>query len=1037
MTRLRLVLRSLAHHRRAHLLASVGTAVATATIVGALLVGESIRATLQNRAEARLAGFTHALLLNGRTFHTALAARVAASPLVSMEAVASRSDGLRMQGGVTLFGVDRTFPLEALPADDDGVAVNAALAEALALKVGDAVTVRTRRPDAAPEELPLGDPARDRISLRLVVRSIVPGGGPGDFAWTGSSTTPLNLFVRLESLQGALGLGARANALLSSHAIDPSTLRAALRPDDLGLELSDTPHGAELRSLQLFLPPPVVAAADSVPGGLGHLGYLANELAIGPRTVPYAIVAGVTPDGRLPVPDDLGDDEVLLHGALTGLAAKPGDALQMRFFAVTATGGLEERTATFRVRGATDPSFVDRSLLPKIPGIDETTHCRDWTPGIPLDTTRIGPEDEAFWQRFGGTPKAFITLAAGRRLWGNRYGDRTVIRWPGRAAAEVETALMRAIDPAPMGYRVEALKERLRATAEPATDFGGLFLGFGLFLIGAAMLLTVLLFRLGLEAREDERTVLHALGFAPETVRRLHFVEGAVVALAGSIAGPPLGLLFAAFTLRQLEGRWREAVGLGGLVLSPSPGAFAIGAFSGCVVGLCTVWIALRRPATGEKRRSRSRTFFGPALAMALCLAVAIAAPRLEGLAKAGAFFAAGLSALVAWMLLLRVALDRPQGGPPARRWWQLALRNLARHPSRSLAAVGFSAAACFLVFAIAASSPEPPDLTQRRSATGGFGLMVRTTLPFPAAHEAGTNPLEGLPAVDLRVRPGDDASCLSPGQARRPELVGIPRGAFDGRLMFTHGESWSSLESSAEDDVLPAIGDETTVRWMLHLGLGDELVDVDDQGRTYRLRIVGLVADSLLQGRLFVSNERLSQRFPVTSGVRLRLVDVPESEVESRTRTIHEAWEDLGAVAERPADRVRRYHAVERTHLAIFGALGGMGLALGLLGVAVLALRQAHERRRELAVLRALGFSRARLVAMSVLEHASLLVLGLVGGVLSAAVALPPRAGAEGMPLVALALRAGTIFAGGLIATLAAAVAAHRGAPAETLRDE
>ena len=1036
MTRLGLVLASLRHHARAHLLAALGVAVATATIVGALLVGESIRTTLRNRAEARLAGFTHALLLNGRTFHTTLAGRVDASPLLSLEAVASRSDGLRMQGGVTLFGVDRTFPLTDLPSDEDGVTINASLAQALDLHVGDAVTVRARRPDAAPEELPLGDRSRDQLSLRLVIRSIARGGA-ADFSWSGSADAPLNLFVRLESLQAALQLNGRANGLLAKSEIDASKLRDALRPDDLGLELADTPRGAELRSRQLFISPAIAAAAQTISGGVGHLGYLANTLSVEGRSVPYAIVAAVTPDGALPVPNDLKDDEVVLHGAVTGLGAKPGDTLQLRYFAVTGTGALEERSATFRVRGTTVPEFVDRTLLPRIPGIDETTHCRDWTPGIPLDTARIGPDDETFWQKFGGTPKAFITLRAGERLWRNRYGDRTAIRWPGRTAMEVETLLKQAIDPALMGYRVDPLAQRMRANAEPSTDFGGLFLGFGFFLVGAAMLLTVLLVRLNVEARQDERATLHALGFGAATIRRMQFAEGAVVAVAGTLAGLPLGLWFAALTLHQLEGRWNEVIGIGSLTLSPSPRTVAIGAIAGLVVGHCSVWFALRRKRIAAHEKTRARPFVGPASALALCVVASLFAPRFEGEAKAGAFFVAGIAGLSAWILSLRIALNRAEGGSPARHWWQLALRNLARHPSRSLATIGFSSTACFLVFAIAASSPELPDQTQRGSATGGFGLMVKATLPFPAAHDAGTNPLEGLRAVDLRVRPGDDASCLNPGQAHRPELIGVPRGALDGRFSFTDRESWSALESPLGDDVVPAIGDETTVRWMLHLSPGAELEEVDDSGRRFRLRIVGLVADSFLQGRLFVSNDLLSKRFPITSAMRLRLADVPEAEVEARTHDVLDAWEDLGVAAERPAERVRRYHAVERTHLAIFGALGSLGLALGLLGVAVLVLRHGHERRRELALLRALGFSHTRLVVMSVVEHGALLLLGLVGGVASAWIALPPRPGAGETPVSAMLWRAGLILVTGLVATLVAAIASRADTPAAALRDE
>ena len=69
----------------------------------------------------------------------------------------------------------------------------------------------------------------------------------------------------------------------------------------------------------------------------------------------------------------------------------------------------------------------------------------------------------------------------------------------------------------------------------------------------------------------------------------------------------------------------------------------------------------------------------------------------------------------------------------------------------------------------------------------------------------------------------------------------------------------------------------------------------------------------------------------------------------------------DLGADAMPTAQRLAEFHAVENTYLSTFQTLGGLGLLVGTIGLAAVLLRNVLERRRELALLRAVGYGRAR----------------------------------------------------------------------------
>src|SRR5204863_8811878 len=91
-------------------------------------------------------------------------------------------------------------------------------------------------------------------------------------------------------------------------------------------------------------------------------------------------------------------------------------------------------------------------------------------------------------------------------------------------------------------------------------------------------------------------------------------------------------------------------------------------------------------------------------------------------------------------------------------------------------------------------------------------------------------------------------------------------------------------------------------------------------------------------------------------------------------------------------AQRLEAFLAVENTYILTFQALGGLGLLLGALGLAVVLLRSVWERRGELALLRALGFRRSALGWLVLAENGYLLLLGLSVGLVAAIISVAPH---------------------------------------------
>ena len=189
-------------------------------------------------------------------------------------------------------------------------------------------------------------------------------------------------------------------------------------------------------------------------------------------------------------------------------------------------------------------------------------------------------------------------------------------------------------------------------------------------------------------------------------------------------------------------------------------------------------------------------------------------------------------------------------------------------------------------------------------------------------------------------------------------------------------------------------VGDQDTAQWNLamkaHPDSGDELVYPDEQGGELRVRLVGTlpVRKSVLQGSILIAEDVFTARFPSHSGYRAFLMDRAEP---GAGEPLEDRYADLGLVVQGAEERLRMFWAVEHGYLAIFLALGGLGLLLASLGMGVVVLRNMAERREEHALLLTLGFPRGTIGRLVLLEHAGIFAAGVIGGSAAALLAVAP----------------------------------------------
>jgi hypothetical protein len=263
---------------------------------------------------------------------------------------------------------------------------------------------------------------------------------------------------------------------------------------------------------------------------------------------------------------------------------------------------LKEESRRLRIRKIQPLESPDPSWTPPFPGVSEAENCRDWDPGIPIDTSRIRPKDEDYWDKFRGTPKAFINLKTGRQMWHNRFGDLTAIRYPAsQNAAELERVLLAKLDPAEVGLAFQPVRDQALAAARESMDFGQLFIGFSFFLIAAALLLMAMLFVFNLEQRSEEAGLLLALGFRPGQVKRVFLVEGIAVALPGTAAGVIAGVVYAKLALQGLATVWRTAVNASSFLFHVEPSTLLTGVLAGALAAIAAMWLAARGQAPSAR----------------------------------------------------------------------------------------------------------------------------------------------------------------------------------------------------------------------------------------------------------------------------------------------------------------------------------------------------------------------------------------------------------------------------------------------------
>ena len=963
-----LVFAGLRHYRGVHAMVIAGVAVAVAVLSGALTVGASVKESLRDLALGRL-GNTHMVVASPMFFRHQLADDVGGTPVVVTTGALVHEASGRVAARVQVFGVDDKFlqlnSLAGAAPRGREAWISEPLAEDLGAAAGDALILRL----AKPSDIPLGTLQGRREDaawrIRLTLSRVADRTALGEFSLNPAQGPALTVFVPLALVQRDLEVEGQVNTLLFSGGMmgverTHDTIARAAQLEDYGLRIRSrtAPDTIIIESRAGVMSQAIVDAVTRSAVAVGApaelvLVHLANAIRIGARELPYSIIAGRSMSGEI----------ALNEWAAHDLAASPGDTVDLDYYLWSDEKGLETRQAQFTLAAIVPMSGSggDRTFTPDYPGLTDADDVSAWDPPFPVDLKRVRKQDEDYWDEWRGAPKAFVPLEVAQRLWATPYGRVSSVRIPVSAGQEpsafstrIESTLRRELDPSAAGFQIRDARAEALAAAEGTTDFGEYFFYFSFFLVVAGLLLAALFFTLGVEQRAHEIGVLSAAGFRRRDIARVFGTQAAVLALVGSAIGIAGAIGYAALIMHGLRTWWSGAVGTTALTLHVNwplliagAGAALIAATGALVAALRS---ALRRTprallsgaadVSGGSGQGSSRLALLVAVASVAAALAVLVATRAGLVPQVAGFFSSGGALMIAGLVAFSWWLRRPHArGMPASvvrfgadyaRW----------RPTRSVLSAALITFACFVIVSVGAFRRDPSGMSlDRRLGTGGFVLMAESVAPL--MHNPNTQVgreelgLDADPVWEtthiarFRLKPGDEASCLALYQPRNPRIV-APENAFlaDNRFTFAHSlastpaeeeNPWLLLAKRFDDGAIPAIADQTSLAYVFHLSVGDDYVFQPDGAAPTRFRIVGALADSVLQSELVIGEDAFVTLFPRREGYGLWMIDTVPEDATTLATVLEDRLADYGVDVSETRARLAAYHRVENTYLSTF----------------------------------------------------------------------------------------------------------------------
>ncbi|MBI9066531.1 MAG: ABC transporter permease [Salinivirgaceae bacterium] len=1070
MTTLKYILKSLKYYKNKHAAILIGTIISTAILTGALIVGDSVKYSLQQLVGKRLANVVYALETGDRLVSNTLAKNLQeeldcpVAGLLKLNGIAINNEAETRLNNIQVLGVDvafsqmtdSEFPVFA----NDEVLINENAANRLKLSIGDEVLLRVEQLDVIPVNAPFAQEKTPTVAFRLTVKNILSDEQFGRFSLKSDQKAPFNIWIQKSLLWEKLALTNKINTVLitdkennySEKLIDES-FEKLWTPEDASLKVDNISNSKsiEITSDRIFIDEVFSDAINANFSTQGVLTYLVNSISTNKNSTPYSFTAGVSKDL---LSSDLKSDEIILNDwCANDLEVAIGDSVSLNYYVIGAFRKLEARSKSFILKSIqkNQSGLFIKELTPNFPGFNDAESCSEWDTGVPIDLDKIRDKDEAFWDAYNATPKALVSLESAQQMWGNLFGETTALRIVKNEIDQSNFSkdLSKLIKPKTIGLHFVNVKESGTQATVNSVDFGELFLSLSFFVIAAGVLLLILLYVLNIISRKSEIGVLSALGFKPNKIIRLFLLESLFTIIIGGLIGVDLGVFYNGALIKGLNSVWHDAVRTNALEILVLPKTLIIGYVSGVFIAFISIFFVIRKQVrqtitksvklihTDNLHLRRNRISAFTFLIIGFFIVVySIATNQIQ---NAALFLSAGGIILFALISFVALFLKKQllNFSSSSLTVTKLALKNLSRQRARSLMTIALLALGTFSVIITGANRKTFYNAYEnRQSGTGGFLYWVENSLPIVNDLNSKSGQeifnmddeaiLDSIEFIQMLTLAGDDASCLNLNQVQQPQILAIKPEAFSSSQAFSFANllddideknPWLELDKKYNENTIPAYVDQTVITWGLMKKVGDTLIYKDEFGENLNLLIAGGLNSSIFQGNVLIADKYFKQHFPNAAGSKIMLIDGNKDNISGIVELLNFYFQDYGVDYELTTQRLDNFNSVTNTYLNVFMLLGGLGVIIGTIGFGIVLLRNKMERKHELALLTAIGIKKKQLFVLIFKEHLILLLIGLAVGVISAFVGIIPSiiSPSFSIPIAFISLLIGAILLNGI----------------------
>jgi ABC-type antimicrobial peptide transport system permease subunit len=1069
--KLRLIIKSLSHYRKHILYQFLIISLLSAVITGSLLTGSSVRSSLKKSAGEHL-GNTEFLISSGfRNFDPLLVTKLKQKGLdctgISELSGSCRSFAEQKTTIKTniIFASDDFFKFNRDPVvKSNGIAINRKLADKLNVEEGDELLIRFGTITDIPPDAPFAPSANEITSTVQKIDRIIDPNDGGNFSLLVSQIDPYNIFVPTGDYENLTGKSLRYNRILISRGenltIDriKQYLQTVLYPEAIGLNIRNVEgNQAEIISSRIFLDDALIKEIKALlPSSEPVLTYMANRIEMSDLVTPYSFVAGIPPSLYQ---FNQKNDIVINDWLSKDLNAKIGDSVKLYWYSPDSLDQLVDKNRYFTVKDVVEirGMWADALLMPDFPGISARESCSSWDAGVPVNIKDIREKDEAYWKKYKGTPKAFISYETAKELWGSNFGTATSIRFSQPVSVDdAKEALNGKLRIDSGGFVVSDIFGESINAAENSVDFGSLFIGLGFFLIVASIVLLSFSVSYYLDSRASDIMIFHALGFKRNFIRGMLIIEVMVTGAAGSLLGSLAGYFVNIFVTAALNSVWIGAVQTDTL----KPYFDLLPIISGFLITfiLISIFIYLEAGKFLKRLHSGSKQIFNrspykailPLVLILISASIFLVLSFLQGKNSVLFSFISGLLFFAVMILACRLYFVRTEKNSVSLNISRLYYRAF---PSHAIAPVMFIAAGIFAFFITSVNRKSfSENMTDNSSGTGGYlfwcesGIPVSEDLQYDYGRKTeGFEDSVSLRFVMMKRSSGNDASCLNLNYITTPVLLGVDPADFisGNRFSFAsvlknHKAPWNLLNENPGGNIIYGVADQTVLQWGMKMTVGDTLVMRTEQGQPLKIIIAGGLKTSVFQGHVVIGRKNFEKYYPSVAGSSVMLVMGNQSASAYYSELLEDRLNLYDINIEKTTDRLSSFYRVTNTYLSVFGIMGGLGMITGIAGLGFVLLRNYNRRRREFAIMLAVGFTVKKIRKMMLSGQMLILVAGIATGIISAVIAtLPSLISGQYIPWISIVTIVTGIFITGIVSVLVSLSSVRNKPLTETIRKE